>query len=363
MISVFIQWFFKKSSVPNRVARIMFLAITMSIIFGVAFYFVEKPINPSLSIGDSIWWAMVTMTTVGYGDYFPQSLVGRYFVAYPCFLLGIGIFGYLLGMLADTLIEHTSLKRKGRLLSMKKNHILICNCPSPGKVLQIIRELRFIPEHKERCITLIADELNEITEELREAGIDFVQGDPASEEVLIRAGVKSCYGALVLADVLSKPADSDARTFAISAVIAGMEQEIGRELRIVSELLNKQNRQMILRTGTDGVIAHEGLTDSLIVQEFLYPGVYEIFGQIITNAIGSQFFILDTQLSGYKVYDIQIAALKHTNNLQVIGIIEEGRYCLNPPKTLTIKKGSKLIVLAEMKTLFFEMEEALLAEK
>ncbi len=77
----------------QRFATAVVTAILLNLAFGIAFYFAERGVQAGLGIGDSIWWAMVTMTTVGYGDYYPETWTGRFLIAYPCFLFGITLIG------------------------------------------------------------------------------------------------------------------------------------------------------------------------------------------------------------------------------------------------------------------------------
>lgn len=53
--------------------------------------------------GDAIWWAFVTITTVGYGDYYPVTTGGRIVAATLC-VAGIGLFGTFSGMAANWLL-------------------------------------------------------------------------------------------------------------------------------------------------------------------------------------------------------------------------------------------------------------------
>lgn len=53
--------------------------------------------------GDAIWWAIVTITTVGYGDYYPVGALGRVVGAFVMFA-GVGIIGALASILASLLI-------------------------------------------------------------------------------------------------------------------------------------------------------------------------------------------------------------------------------------------------------------------
>ena len=53
--------------------------------------------------GDALWWALVTITTVGYGDYFPVTGAGRVTGAFVMFA-GVGIIGALASILASILV-------------------------------------------------------------------------------------------------------------------------------------------------------------------------------------------------------------------------------------------------------------------
>ena len=57
--------------------------------------------------GDAIWWGIVTITTVGYGDFYPVTFVGRLTAVFVMFA-GIGIIGALASILASLLVSPTS---------------------------------------------------------------------------------------------------------------------------------------------------------------------------------------------------------------------------------------------------------------
>jgi voltage-gated potassium channel len=66
--------------------------------------------SPDASIttgGDALWWGIVTMTTVGYGDFFPVTTAGRLTAAFVMFA-GIGIIGALASILASLLVSSPS---------------------------------------------------------------------------------------------------------------------------------------------------------------------------------------------------------------------------------------------------------------
>jgi voltage-gated potassium channel len=359
MIFLLIKKFFPPSSSPRRVVIVLFWTFCLNLFFGTAFYLAERGAQANLSPVDGIWWAMVTMTTVGYGDFYAKTAAGRFLVSYPAFLLGIGLLGYFLGAVADAVIKSASARRKGLKRIMKTDHLIICGYPSASKILQIMREMRETEVYKNATFVLVTDEIEELPDNLAAENIHFVRGRPHSEDTLLKAGVHKCAGVFVLAENRDFE-DADAQTFATSAIIESIGREHGRDIRVVAELIGRQNMKMMRRAETEGIVAHEGITDCLLVQEFLSPGLNEIFHQIITNRIGSQFYIVQSRLEGKKVRDIQIAALEHQNDIQIIGLIQNGEFILNPSNQHVLGPNERLIILGEKASDFEDIQDSIL---
>ncbi|MFV1858112.1 MAG: potassium channel family protein [Anaerolineales bacterium] len=93
----------------NRAGSAMFLTIFLVIAvleFGGSLIVAVEAGNPEANIksaGDGVWWAFVTITTVGYGDRYPVTPTGRLF-GMLTMMLGVGLFGVLTGFLANAFI-------------------------------------------------------------------------------------------------------------------------------------------------------------------------------------------------------------------------------------------------------------------
>ncbi|AZC12371.1 two pore domain potassium channel family protein [Microbacterium sp. ABRD28] len=61
------------------------------------------------TFGESLWWAVVTITTVGYGDFYPATDLGR-FIAFALMLGGIALIGVVTATLASWIVERVSLE-------------------------------------------------------------------------------------------------------------------------------------------------------------------------------------------------------------------------------------------------------------
>jgi len=70
----------------------------------------EESRSPGANIttgGDALWWGLVTITTVGYGDFYPVTTLGR-ITAFFVMLSGVGIIGALASILASLLVSPSS---------------------------------------------------------------------------------------------------------------------------------------------------------------------------------------------------------------------------------------------------------------
>lgn len=78
------------------------VTIAMTIISGLLIHFTDPKSFPN--IGDGLWWAIQTVTTVGYGDLVPTSPGGR-FVAALVMVIGIGFLTVITAAITSTFIE------------------------------------------------------------------------------------------------------------------------------------------------------------------------------------------------------------------------------------------------------------------
>ena len=357
MIIHFIRRFYKcrNSNLTVRLLSVISAALTLNVGFGILFYIAESGIKPELTLVDSIWWAMVTMTTVGYGDIFAETWQGRFLVSYPCFIFGIGLIGYLLGMLAENMIEITSRRKKGLSKIRMKEHLIICHCPSTSKILHIVSEIRAVSDYLDTAIVVISDKLEERPQEFLEKNISFVNGNPEDIDILRKANVESAKGVIILASAQGE-SNSDASTFTIASSVEFISEETGKDIITVAELLNEKSGPLFKKTKIDGAVTVEGLTDKMMVQELLHPGIHNTFNQLLTNTAGSQLYTCKTKLVGKKLVNIQTAALAYEGDLQIIGLKRGDQQLLNPNKQIIIEEGDQLIVLAESATDFTSFE-------
>jgi len=101
---------------------VIFIVFLLLIIFSSLMYFIEKEAQPEAfsSIPEAMWWGIITLTTVGYGDVYPITPLGKVLGALIAFL-GIGMFALPAGILGSGLIEATQRKKKIDEKSMEES--------------------------------------------------------------------------------------------------------------------------------------------------------------------------------------------------------------------------------------------------
>jgi voltage-gated potassium channel len=95
-----------KALIASKRKIIVFLGaiFTVVIILGTVMYLVETPEDGFTSIPRSIYWAIVTLTTVGYGDIYPVTALGQ-FIASIVMILGYAIIAVPTGIVTNELIK------------------------------------------------------------------------------------------------------------------------------------------------------------------------------------------------------------------------------------------------------------------
>jgi len=93
---------------------IMFSVATLILIYlsAVGIYYFEKAVQPESfsSIFSSLWWSVVTLTTVGYGDVVPITLGGRIFT-FVILMISLGIIAIPAGMISSALTEARNIEK------------------------------------------------------------------------------------------------------------------------------------------------------------------------------------------------------------------------------------------------------------
>ena len=96
------------------------------------FYHFERDDIDGLTYWDSLWWVMVTLSTIGYGDIYPHTVAGRIIALFLMFA-GIGTLSFLTAAIASYFIRGDGWQRM-RLRNIS-GHVIICGLGRKGLIL------------------------------------------------------------------------------------------------------------------------------------------------------------------------------------------------------------------------------------
>jgi len=161
-----------------------------------------------------------------------------------------------------------------------EDHIIICNWTKKSDLL--VKELHNPSVEKKRPIIVITEnpqDVPDFEEDETYRGIMIVKGNPSNEDSLKRAGIESAATVIILADErLADTADTKTimTTIAIDHIIP--------DIHVVAEVLSSSNLPFFAYTFVNEIICLELLTERLLAQSCLTPGVSFIFTDLLTQS-------------------------------------------------------------------------------
>ena len=92
--------------IKGELTLTFFLSLILIVFSGIVVYYAENPSQPDVfnNIGNSIWWALATLTTVGYGDIYPITVLGKLIASFVA-IVGIGLIAIPTGLISATYVD------------------------------------------------------------------------------------------------------------------------------------------------------------------------------------------------------------------------------------------------------------------
>jgi len=231
---------------------------------------------------DALYWAVVTIATVGYGDIVPTTTAGKVF-ALMIILSGPALLSLVTASIASAFVERKIREGKGLESIKGKDHIVICGWNEHAET--VLEGLIFQTGGHPPKIVLInelsRDEVQSIQYRYKEHDLVFLRGNFVKEDVLARADLPRAAAAIVLADTSGGHSleKADERTIFATMAIKSMASKV----RTCAELIHEENREHLLRANVDEVIVRGESAGSLIATAALSPGVVDSVRLLVEN--------------------------------------------------------------------------------
>jgi voltage-gated potassium channel len=231
---------------------------------------------------DAIYWAVVTIATVGYGDVVPSSPLAKV-LALVIILSGPALLSLLTASIASMLVEKKIREGEGLETIKDRDHVIICGWNENGeKVVDgILLQLKGTKPKIVLVNELDKEDIQSIQVQYKDQDIAFVRGNFVKEEVLARANLPHARAAIVLADLSGgRTMDkADERTIFGTMAIKSMAAKV----RTCAELIHGENREHLARANVDEIIVRGESAGALLATGAVSPGLADSVKLLVNN--------------------------------------------------------------------------------
>lgn len=337
----------------NRLLYVFGLTVlaTSVLMGGLSFFLTESAANPNISsLPDALWWSIVTLTTVGYGDLTPVTGLGRV-VAGLLMVVGMINLAIFAGIVGSTLMTSVlSMREESFRMSNYIDHIVICGFePDQRMLLETLAEEHDL-SHKTVVIFAPYQRPPDVSSQYL-----WVRGDPTKESELDKVRLVHASAVIVVASRELMPAQADAQTiliaFTIRRFLKRREPEMARRkkpLYIVAEVLDAENEEHARAAGANEVIETTRMGFSLLVHAVQVPGTATLVGEL-ADVHGHSVYVgnLPRGLQGDRTFGSVSHELKQRFGVWMIGVRgTAGEDQLNPPLDYPMSVDDAAIYIA-----------------
>ena len=295
-----------------------------------------------LTLFESLWITMTTVSTVGYGDYAPQTWIGRLSTILLLFLGAITV----ITLIVSDFIEHRFYRRerilRGLWIYKMKDHIVVINTPRQGGEQYFLRfasQIRSIPGYETIPIMLLTLQFpNGLPPQLADMGLVHFHGAGYSPTALQAVHAGSARHIVILATDENE-ANSDSTTFDIAHRLS----ELNLGYQTTAECVSDENRSRLKALGVRAVIRPVRTYPEIMVRAVVAPGSEKVLEDLF-NYERDHPHRYDLPLEDLTWADIVSALIRHDIGTALAYIDNDSEVVCHPPANSQIK-GKGLIVL------------------
>ncbi len=280
-----------------------------------------------LSFLEALYFVIVTISTVGYGDITPTTTEGR---VVSLFLIVLGVFSVLaiIPVISSYLIQR-GISRTLGIAGIKrlKGHAVIFRYNELAE--QAVQELKSY-----RIPFIVIEDDNEKLRKLQELGLNFVAGDATDERILRKASIDAALGIILTS-----------RDDAENAFVAMAAKELNPSLIAASRLEKPENSRLLKRAGVDYLVDPREAALNLLVKSVLSPYSAEFLDRItIFRGISlGQYRVEEASpLAGKSIAETR---LRSRTGASIVAVWKKDELITSPPADMLLEAGDVLLIL------------------
>lgn len=327
----------KKFLLTNQLVLLFIVVSSILLLGSTLFFFVERGTNDAIKTPfDSLYWIIVTMSTVGYGDISPATAMGR-LIAIVIMFVGVSFMGLFSATVASGIVERNIKGGMGMLDVDLEGHVVVCGWNH--NAYRLVENI--IESQKNKKIVILANLPNK---PIDNKNVYFVKGDPTNEVDLHRANIEKAETAIVLLDTSSGNLESaDARTILTTLAI----ETINSDVYTCAEIQDSKNLPHLRNARVDEVITSGEFSGRLMAHTAVSHGISKVISEILTRNEGSdlQKVSLPDEFAGESFDDLFKQFRDKENSIILVAIERNNEVFVNPKRGFIIKDGDNAILI------------------
>ncbi|KGX86258.1 potassium channel family protein [Pontibacillus marinus] len=327
-----IQWYFRTPIVLRLLATVAFCMI----FFGSIVHWIEPDVFPT--VFDGVWWAVITGSTVGYGDFVPLTFWGKV-IGIFLILAGGGVVTFYMATVSASTVKYEQDLSRGKLEYKGKDHVIIIGWNERTKQLNQMIESYAKNEH----VVLIDNSLKEI--EYKDHDFHYVRGDATEDETLNKAHIKDARCVIITSDPSKKERQADQTSILATVAAKGLNPNTF----IICEILTKEQIPNAKRAGADTVVRSNDFMSTLFFHELYRKAHIKPFDTLVKQLSNQQYkqITVPEKLVGKTFQNCSFEFMKQEELL--LGMEQDGELQINPPAQTILKEDAHLIMLSTLR--------------
>ncbi len=290
------------------------------------------------SIIDSIYMTIITLSTVGFGEVYPLSDLGKLWTVIVI-IFGVSGFAAIVYELGAELIQMNTYRSRTmrKKISKLKSHYIICGYGRMGAVIA--------GELYKKGIPFVIVEINESKINIiQDIGYMHIHGDATMDDILIEAGIEGCEGIVV---VLENDQDN--------LFVTMSSRNLNKDAYIISRCALHDTGKKLKRAGANKVVNPYITGGHRMAELLISPFVEDTVSLETPNDMAVDFSLEEFAVEGLSTCNGKTIAetkLREDYGLLIVAISNvNGETELNPGSEKRLLSGQKIMIIGSQENL------------